>query len=69
MVLYAISGTPGVGKSKMAQQLVEETGLVWREVSKLAIENQCHEEYDEVLKCPILNEDKVRPIIIIIIIN
>lgn len=52
-------GTPGTGKSTMAQKLSEKTGLIWRDVSKLAIENECLEEYDEVYKCPILDEDKV----------
>ncbi|XP_063980372.1 adenylate kinase isoenzyme 6 [Diachasmimorpha longicaudata] len=54
-----ITGTPGVGKSTMAQKLAQKTGLIWRDVSKLAIDNECLEEYDEVYKCPVLDEDKL----------
>ncbi|KAI4498702.1 hypothetical protein M0802_006169 [Mischocyttarus mexicanus] len=54
-----VSGTPGVGKSLMCRMLSEKTGLDWLEVSKLAIEHNCLEEYDEVYQCPILDEDKL----------
>ncbi|KAI4485957.1 hypothetical protein M0804_006446 [Polistes exclamans] len=54
-----VSGTPGVGKSLMCRLLSERTGLDWLEVSKLAIEHNCLEEYDEVYQCPILDEDKL----------
>lgn len=43
----------------MCRMLSEKTGLVWLDVSKLAIEHACLEEYDEVYQCPILDEDKV----------
>lgn len=52
-------GTPGVGKSEMCRLLAERIDLTWLEVSKLAIEHDCVEEYDEVYKCPVLDEDKV----------
>ncbi|XP_043279688.1 adenylate kinase isoenzyme 6 [Venturia canescens] len=54
-----ITGTPGVGKSTLARQLAERTDLVWREVGKLALENECFEEYDEHYKCSVLDEDKL----------
>lgn len=54
-----LQGTPGVGKSTLARQLAEKTDLVWREVGKLALENECFEEYDERYKCSILDEDKL----------
>ncbi|XP_015522651.1 adenylate kinase isoenzyme 6 [Neodiprion pinetum] len=54
-----ITGTPGVGKSTMCRLLAERSGLTWLEVSKLAIENKCLEEYDEVYRCPVLDEDKL----------
>lgn len=53
------SGTPGVGKSLMSRMLSEKTGLKWLDVSKLAIENECLDEYDEVYQCSVLDEDKV----------
>ncbi|XP_012256167.1 adenylate kinase isoenzyme 6 isoform X2 [Athalia rosae] len=49
----------GVGKSTTCRLLAEKTGLTWLEVSKIAIENRCLEEYDEVYRCPVLNEDKL----------
>lgn len=57
--IYYITGTPGVGKSTLCQQLEERTGLQWLEVGKLAKENNCYEEFDETYKCPVLHEDKV----------
>lgn len=53
------SGTPGVGKSMMSRLLAEKTGLTWLDVGKLATDNECLEEYDEVYQCRILDEDKV----------
>lgn len=52
-------GTPGVGKSTLCQQLEERTDLQWLEVGKLAKENNCYEDFDEVYRCPVLHEDKV----------
>ncbi|KAJ8977183.1 hypothetical protein NQ317_018064 [Molorchus minor] len=49
----------GVGKSTLCEQLAEVTGLQWIEISKVAVENNCVEEYDEVYQCPVLDEDKL----------
>lgn len=54
-----ITGTPGVGKSTLCQQLEEKTGLEWLQVGKIAEENQCFNGYDEDYNCPILDEEKV----------
>ncbi|XP_072749689.1 adenylate kinase isoenzyme 6 [Anoplolepis gracilipes] len=54
-----ITGTPGVGKSLMSRMLSEKTGLKWLDVSKLAIENECLNEYDEVYQCSVLDEEKL----------
>ncbi|KAL1518279.1 hypothetical protein ABEB36_001923 [Hypothenemus hampei] len=54
-----ITGTPGVGKSTLCRKLSEITGMRWLEISKIAKENNCLEEYDELYKCPILDEDKL----------
>lgn len=53
------SGTPGVGKSTLAQQLAERSGLEWINVGDLAKNNNFFDGYDEERGCPILNEDKV----------
>jgi len=52
-------GTPGVGKSLMSRMLSEKTGLKWLDVSKLATENACLDEFDEEYQCRVLNEEKV----------
>lgn len=54
-----VTGTPGVGKSTLCQKLSELTGLQWLEISKIAKEYNCLEEYDEVYQCPVLDEDKL----------
>lgn len=54
-----ITGTPGVGKSFMSYCLAERIELNWLDVSKLAIELGCAEEYDEEYKCKVLDEDQL----------
>ncbi|XP_056643605.1 adenylate kinase isoenzyme 6 [Diorhabda sublineata] len=54
-----ITGTPGVGKSTLCAQLAEVTGLQWLEISKIAKDYNCLEEFDEVYQCPYLDEDKL----------
>lgn len=54
-----ITGTPGVGKSTLCKSLTELTGLQWLEISKIAKEYNCIEEYDEIYQCPVLDEDKL----------
>ncbi|KAK9871146.1 hypothetical protein WA026_011428 [Henosepilachna vigintioctopunctata] len=54
-----ITGTPGVGKSRLCNQISEMTGLQWLEISKIAKEYSCLEEFDEVYQCPVLDEDKL----------
>ncbi|KAG7201743.1 hypothetical protein KM043_004465 [Ampulex compressa] len=54
-----VTGTPGVGKSFLSRMLAEKTGMTWIDVSKLAVEKKCLEEYDAVYRCPVLDEDKL----------
>ncbi|XP_059050937.1 adenylate kinase isoenzyme 6 [Achroia grisella] len=54
-----ITGTPGVGKSTLSRLLADKTKFTWREVSKLAEEHNCLDEYDPEYQCPFLNEDKL----------
>ncbi|KAK8729534.1 hypothetical protein OTU49_008530, partial [Cherax quadricarinatus] len=53
------SRTPGVGKSTLAQQLAERSGLEWISVGDLARDNNFFDGYDDERDCPILDEDKV----------
>ncbi|XP_063548302.1 adenylate kinase isoenzyme 6 [Cydia strobilella] len=54
-----ITGTPGVGKSTLSKLVADRTKITWREVSKLAEEFHCLDEYDPEYQCPYLNEDKL----------
>ncbi|XP_022118460.1 adenylate kinase isoenzyme 6 homolog [Pieris rapae] len=54
-----ITGTPGVGKSTISKKLADRTKFTWRDVSKLAEEYNCLDEYDPEYQCPYLNEDKL----------
>ncbi|PSN45946.1 Adenylate kinase isoenzyme 6 [Blattella germanica] len=54
-----VTGTPGVGKSTLCEQLAERTNFEWLEVAKLAKDCDCFEEYDPVYQCQVLNEDKL----------
>ncbi|EFN89607.1 Adenylate kinase isoenzyme 6 [Harpegnathos saltator] len=54
-----ITGTPGVGKSLMARMLSDISGLTWIDINKLAIENGCLKEYDEMYQCRVLDEDEL----------
>ncbi|XP_060521033.1 adenylate kinase isoenzyme 6 [Cylas formicarius] len=54
-----VTGTPGVGKSTLCKKLSELTGMQWLEISKVAKDNNCLEEYDQVYQCPVLDEDKL----------
>lgn len=44
--------------------LAERTGLEWLEVSQMAKDNDCLLEYDQELKCHVIDEDKVIHIIL-----
>lgn len=56
---FKFLGTPGVGKSTICRLVAEKTKFSWREVSKLAEENNCLDEYDPEYQCPFLNEERV----------
>lgn len=56
-----------MGKSLMSSMLSQKTGLEWLDVSKLAIENECLDEYDEEYQCSVLDEDKVNSLLFCIV--
>jgi len=54
-----ITGTPGVGKSSLAELVAQQTGLKHLKVGEIIKEGPCHEGWDAELESWILDEDKV----------
>ncbi|KAI8793618.1 adenylate kinase isoenzyme 6 [Biomphalaria glabrata] len=54
-----IAGTPGTGKSTLAKELAQRSGLNYINVSEVAQNADCLDGYDEEHECGILDEDKV----------
>ena len=54
-----IAGTPGTGKSTLAQELSNTTNLLYVDIGQLAKENNFYCGFDQELDCPILDEDQV----------
>lgn len=54
-----LCGTPGTGKSTIAGQVSEKTGMRHVDVSEWAKSNQCLDGWDDARNCAILDEDKV----------
>lgn len=54
-----VTGTPGVGKSTLSQQVSQELGLRHVDVSAFACERDLVDEYDDKLQCHVLHEDAV----------
>lgn len=58
--IYCGLGTPGVGKSKLCEELIRNgLDMEWIEIGQVAKQFDCFSGYDEELECHILNEDKV----------
>ncbi|CAM9139810.1 unnamed protein product [Ectocarpus fasciculatus] len=53
-----ITGTPGTGKTSMAEALAERTGLRFVNTTKLIKDEECHEGTDAEFDTLILDEDK-----------
>lgn len=54
-----VTGTPGVGKSYFCNELSHTFRLRWLDISKAALEYSWLITYDELYKCPILDEEKL----------
>ena len=55
-----VTGTPGVGKTALCEQLAQTTPLKHLSVNKVAEERDCFDGRDEELGSWIVDEDKVR---------
>jgi adenylate kinase len=54
-----ITGTPGTGKSTLAELVIESTGLHYINVGELVKEKGLHEGFDQEFQSYILDDDKV----------
>lgn len=54
-----ITGTPGTGKSTLAQELASQTNLNYINVGQLAKEEELYDGWDEKYDCHVLDEDRV----------
>lgn len=58
-VFKCLTGTPGVGKSRICAEIAKHRPLKWQDVSKIAKDSGFVKEFDSRLECPILDEDAV----------
>ncbi|BFZ01834.1 hypothetical protein BsWGS_04873 [Bradybaena similaris] len=54
-----IAGTPGTGKTTIAKELAQRSGLNYISVGEVAENADCLDGYDEELQCGILDEDRL----------
>ena len=58
MILF-ISGTPGTGKSTLAEELGQRTSMNCINIGDLAKEGDLYDGFDAEYSCPIIDEDRV----------
>ena len=54
-----VTGTPGTGKTVLANELAQRTGLNYINVGDLAKEKDLYDGWDEECSCHVLDEDRV----------
>ncbi|MCJ1248299.1 factor activating pos9 [Trapelia coarctata] len=54
-----ITGTPGVGKSSLAELVAQQTGLKHLKINDLVKEGEFHEGWDKELETWVVDEDKL----------
>lgn len=54
-----ITGTPGAGKSTLAAHLAADLGLNHLDVSKIVVEHQLFDEWDDEFETHLMDEDRV----------
>lgn len=53
------TGTPGVGKSTLCNEVLKHVDLEVLDISKIAKTRNCLSGFDSEFNCPIIDEDKV----------
>ena len=72
MKIILVTGTPGTGKSKVLEELVDMKGLEVENIiiiSTFAIENGCAKSHDKILNAQIINEKKLKKELIVFLRN
>ncbi|KAL9122278.1 MAG: hypothetical protein Q9187_001174 [Circinaria calcarea] len=54
-----VTGTPGVGKTSHCELLAQRTGFIHLPINQVVKERSCHDGWDEVLQCWIVDDDKL----------
>ncbi|XP_013790022.1 adenylate kinase isoenzyme 6-like [Limulus polyphemus] len=54
-----VTGTPGTGKSTLCSEISQISGLEWLNIGEIAKAGQLYDGYDEVLECPVIDEDQM----------
>ncbi|ESP01124.1 hypothetical protein LOTGIDRAFT_207723 [Lottia gigantea] len=54
-----ITGTPGTGKTTLAQEVAQRTNLKYINIGEVAKENDLYDGFDAEYQCPIMDEDRV----------
>ena len=54
-----VTGTPGTGKTVLANELAQRTGLNYFNIGDLAKEKDLYDGWDEEYSCHVLDEDRV----------
>jgi adenylate kinase len=60
-----VTGTPGVGKTTHCETLAQNTGLKHLSINDVVKERGCHDGLDEEFKSWIVDEDKVRTLLLL----
>jgi adenylate kinase len=69
MVVIAISGTPGTGKTTVARQIEKEFGILHLDVNSIIKEYSLSEGYDPVRRCEIIDTNKLKKALIMLILK
>ena len=59
MKVVIITGTPGTGKSRLAEILAKKLGFKRIDVNKLIESRSLCEEFDEIKKCKVVDKEKL----------
>jgi adenylate kinase len=68
-LVVAISGTPGTGKTTIARRIEKEFGILHLDVNSIIKEYSLSEGYDPVKRCEIIDTNKLKKALIMLILK